>query len=768
MRSGFTVFISGLYSGTNPQPGVGIARSLRQGFPDADIVGVEYSNRCSGIHWGDFDRIWLQRPWEELSLDAHAAEVRRVLDEGGYWISSIDLEIMWLAEVFADGHHPNLLTPPLAALQRVGKPAIPAHRGMPVKIPDFTSTDRTDWELHAFCREHDWKVWLKGPYYEAVRTPTWRDVQHWRSVLSKAWNTEKLYLQSHVTGYEESVMLCAYAGEIVESVYMRKRDLTDLGKTWAGDSSPVPKVLLRPLTKIVRDLNWSGGAEFEMVRDAGEQLWLLELNPRFPAWVHGTTITGKNLPAALLEAASRVSAVPTVAAAEEFTRVVLEIPVKPEFPLPPLPEPYSGGIGHSMKHPSGLAEFAHRLEKPLEALNENGIGNGSNGRHNGNGHASPAPDTEVPKTYIDDLEKVDLSEIQTPARLFFEGTAASFFRNAAGLAEALSRPGFEIRNAYSIKTNPDERLIKLAVENGFLAEAISLLEAKKAIDTGFRPDQVILNGPAKWWRRETMPDPRFYSIFCDSIEEMQRVSREMEDGIVQTEILGIRLRTPGIASRFGIPIDSPDSFQRLISAIGRMPKNTAFGIHFHTASSNVGVRGWWHLFESMLRWCASVQALSGRVVGVLDIGGGWFPEDIATEDASRFRRAIDKVPEFLAGVHQMITEPGKALAQPSMALAMRILEIRESKGRPSEVVVDGSIAELPMCFLHPHRILARQDGVWRACGRGDAVLLGRSCMEHDIVASRVNLPKSAREGDLLVFCDAGAYDRSMSYAFGCG
>jgi hypothetical protein len=45
------IYVSGLYSGGNPQPGVGIARSLREGYPDAILVGVEYSNRSSGIHW---------------------------------------------------------------------------------------------------------------------------------------------------------------------------------------------------------------------------------------------------------------------------------------------------------------------------------------------------------------------------------------------------------------------------------------------------------------------------------------------------------------------------------------------------------------------------------------------------------------------------------------------------------------------------------------------------------------------------------------------
>jgi diaminopimelate decarboxylase len=104
-----------------------------------------------------------------------------------------------------------------------------------------------------------------------------------------------------------------------------------------------------------------------------------------------------------------------------------------------------------------------------------------------------------------------------------------------------------------------------------------------------------------------------------------------------------------------------------------------------------------------------------------------------------------------------------------MGLAVRILEIRNADGHSSEVVVDGSIAELPMGFYHPHRILFHDAwGGWRPLGRGKSVLLGRLCMEQDIVASGVEFPDNARVGDILVFCDAGAYDRSMSYAFGCG
>ncbi len=757
------IYISGLYSGTNPQPGIGTARSLRGAYPDATLVGVEYSNRSSGIHWTDFDELWLQRPWEELNLDAYAALIKEVLDAGALWISGIDLEIMWLASVFPDGHR-NLLTPSTEALQRIGKPAVEAHKGLPVRIPTFISTEHSDWELHAFCRKHDWKVWLKGPYYEAVRTRSWDVFESVRTTLARAWSTERLFLQTHVTGYEESVCFCAYRGELLTCVYMRKRELTDEGKTWAGDVTEVPEEFAMPLRKIVRDLNWTGGAELEMVRDTGGGLWLIECNPRFPAWVHGATIAGRNLPALLVEGATNVPAQTSAAVCEEFTRVVLEVPVRPQFPLPPLPEPFAGSIGHSLKHPSGMLTLAERLHK-MNVIKNDGNGHSSD---NGDGNGTGTP--FVPPSFVNDLKTHDFAKVETPSWLFLESTASELFQRASDLARELSTPALKVTNGYSIKTNPDERLIRLAYESGFMAEAISLLEVHKALKVGFKPEQVILNGPGKWWPEGLLPQAPLHAVFCDSLPDLKRVVASMEAGELQSKIVGVRLRTPNVSSRFGIPVDTPEAFKRLVNSIEMIPPDCSFGVHFHMASSNVGVGQWWHLYESMLRWCCSDETLTKRQIEHLDVGGGWFPDDWQEDSDDRFTTAVGRVHDHLPNVKEIISEPGKAMAQPTMALAMRLLEFEESGGEIKEAVVDGSVAELPMHFFQPHRILHRDSrtGEWRPLKRGKTPLLGRLCMEHDVLAWNVELPEGARVGDLLVFCDAGAYDRSMSYVFGRG
>jgi diaminopimelate decarboxylase len=757
------IYISGLYSGTNPQPGIGIVRSLRQAYPEATLIGVEYSNRCSGIHWPDLDELWLQRPWEELNLETYAAQIKELLDSGALWISGVDLETMWLASLFAEGHK-NLLTPPREALKKIAKPAVEAHKGLPVRIPTFISTELSDWELHTFCRQHNWKVWLKGPYYEAVRTGSWDAFEVVRGILSRAWSTERLFLQVHVTGYEESVCFSGYEGELLGAVYMRKRELTEEGKTWAGDVTEVPEEFLSPLRRMVKELNWTGGAELEMVRDTEGLLWLLECNPRFPAWIYGATIAGRNLPAMMVEAATGVAAQPAPSICEEFTRVVLELPVRSQFPLPPLPEPYPGGIGHSLKHPSGTLALAERLHK-LNIIEGNG-----NGNENGHKAAHPSAEPAVPPSFLEDLKAYDFAEMETPGWLFLESTAASLFKRAGELAGRLSTREVKVTNAYSIKTNPDERLLRLAHENGFLAEAISLLEVQKALKAGFKPEQVVLNGPGKWWPEGLLPGGPMHAVFCDSIADLKRVVASMERGELKSKIVGVRLRTPTISSRFGIPVDSPATLKALVEAVETLPRDCAFGVHFHMASSNVGVRQWWHLYESMLRWARSVEALTGREIEYLDVGGGWFPDDWHVEDEDQFAGAIARARTVLRHVRQIISEPGKALAQPSMALAMRLLELGESNEIVREAVVDGSIAELPMHFFQPHRILHRdaQTGEWRPLRRGKTVLLGRLCMEHDIVARGVELPEEARPGDLLIFCDTGGYDRSMSYVFGRG
>jgi diaminopimelate decarboxylase len=757
------IYISGVHSGPNPSAGVGVARSLRLAYPDATLIGVDYSNRSSGIHSPDFDEVWLQRPWNELDPEQYRLQIQDTLDAGALWISTLDLEIHWLAQALP--RHPNLLIPPTAALKNIVKPAISAHARLPVGIPPFVLTTLPDWDLHAFCRRHGWRVWLKGPYHDAQRVWRWDVFRASRSELARLWSTDELFLQTHITGYEESITFCAYDGKLLDAAYMSKRDLTPEGKTWAGRVSDVPEDLARPLHEVVADLKWTGGAELEMIRDADGARWLMDWNPRFPAWIHGTTLAGRNLPGLLVAQASGATPREAPPISQEFTRVVMEVPVRSDYPLSPLPEPASGAFAHAAKHPSGmtkLAEWMHQTrggEQPSPARKS---------RTRNGGKPSPAAPS-VPSLVLADLAQHDVSDVDTPCSLFLRNTTVAAFERAANLAADLSSPGCRVLVAYSIKTNPDDRLLELWREHGLLAEAISQLELHKALAKGFAPDRVVLNGPGKWWPDAGETPGPLRAIFCDSVEDLRRVVKSGPP----PQVIGMRLRPPGVYSRFGISLSDYDVFKEVASLAAALPTECALGVHFHMASSAVGVEQWWQLFDATLRQCRAIEAASQRSVECLDIGGGWFPDDFNDSFPARIRAGIATARRMLPQLNQFILEPGKALLQPAMALAVRVLEVRWSTQSPhqiEQVVVDGSIAELSQAHAYPHRILGRErrSDRWQALGRGHARILGRICMEDDILATEVDVPPDIRPGEVLIICDTGAYDRSMTYGFGRG
>lgn len=97
-------------------------------------------------------------------------------------------------------------------------------------------------------------------------------------------------------------------------------------------------------------------------------------------------------------------------------------------------------------------------------------------------------------------------------RQLMDSTAAGLFARAGSRSRELSNDQVETVSGYSIRTNPDARMIRLALDNGLMAGAISLLEVQKALDIGFRADQIILNGPGKWWPDDMLPRAPLHAI----------------------------------------------------------------------------------------------------------------------------------------------------------------------------------------------------------------------------------------------------------------
>lgn len=381
--------------------------------------------------------------------------------------------------------------------------------------------------------------------------------------------------------------------------------------------------------------------------------------------------------------------------------------------------------------------------------------------------AAAAP--PLPPLLVKDVQQaLRRDAAETPRRVLLAESAAAAFKTAAAAAARLrAAAGTEVMLAYSIKTNPSPLLLSLARDHGLWAEAIAQSEVTHALSHGFAADQIVLNGPGKWWPAP-VKIPSYGAVYCDSVEELRRAGRDLAKGHLAAAFLGIRLRPATVHSRFGIPLHEPGLFRDTVRLLNRLPRRQAVGFHFHIASSMIGVKTWQSLADQFL---AAVRLLCDQVRGrdvAVSLGGGWHPDDWDGFLDGSLAELIAACRRVLPRVRLVILEPGKALSQRSMCLLTRVLEVRPRRWS-REIVVDASVAELPDLRSHPHPIVSlSRSGRVAAWKPGYDRVFGRLCMEYDILSEALAAPDHLRAGDAIAFLNAGAYDASMAYSFGRG
>lgn len=745
------VIISGSHTGDNPQPGVGIARSIRQAFPHAHLIALEHSRRSLGVHWPDFDEVWLEPDWSEVDLEQHACELVSRLTASDIWIPAQDVEVAWLA---ASGVHEAIMVPPAASVKRVAKSTLTSGGRLgDLRCPPSLGLGESPETVQDFCAAHDWRVWLKGPYYEAVRVRNWSELQEYRDRVERVWSTPDLFVQAHIDGVEESIAFAARKGRLLGAVRMCKREVSHEGKTWAGRILPLDGSEKSKVSLLLGDLSWTGGGEAEFVVDEAGCPWLIDFNTRFPAWIHGATLAGENLPAALVADVAGCSIASAENTCRDFVRVVLEIPARPGLVLSePNKQPEPGDVSLS-KHAAGMPLLAKGLADYSRTVLTHS-------------HRMPRERSE-PLATPRDLAAVSANEVKTPTYHFMAEDSCERFSLASRLAALAGLESeVEVVLAYSIKTNPDLRLLACALHAEMHAEAISQLEVELALSVGFAASGIVLNGPGKWWPADVAQQP-VGTIFCDSLQEYQSLAESASRVLgYPAENIGLRLRPTGLDSRFGI--DPEDLHEAFATTPGHL-QGQAVALHFHCASSAIGIPNWWSKVDDFIAHAIRLESECGARIECVDLGGGWTPGTFWSMLRGSLPQAVATMQTSLPHLRRVILEPGKSLAQPSFALLTSVLEIRDDASGRRDVVVDGSIAEVPLASAIPHRafVFSRATQTWRPLGSGTDRVLGRLCMEDDVVLTRISLD-SVEVSDLIAICDVGAYDMSMSYSFGRG
>jgi diaminopimelate decarboxylase len=734
------VILSGMHSGTNPSPGLGIARSLRASPEDFHIVGLDYSPDSSGLHSVLLDERVLMPTWDEIDLDTWADQCMDLLNPGTFFVSSLDLEVRLIAERIHD--HKYFLSPGQQALEWIVKPPARIAEKLGLNSAPALAYQNNDEEIADFIRGSQGGVWVKGQHYEAVRALGLAQALEAGQDIAATWGGP-WHAERHISGQEAGIAFIAREGELVDCVHMRKSVLTATGKTWAGEVSDVAPSLCERLSEWVRECSWHGGGELELIENWAGGCTLMEVNPRLPAWIHGATVALRNLPAALLAGKAPVTRPGTGAGAGNFTRVVEEIPTCPAIGAPAFPWSPDEYMTASRKHPSGMPAVAQRglTQVPLS-------------RPSLEFHATPSSTPDIP-----------LGDLFPPATTPWHHT------DCTALGKQLeqvrnSLDDYQVEFAYSVKTNPDTRLLSEALRLGMSMEVISQDELRAAARAGATADRLILNGPAKWW-----PAPQdtvaARAIFVDSVPEFSVIDEIMSRGVrISTSILGLRLARSRMASRFGVQIDHDDdllvALQHLKPLLQRL--GCAWGVHFHSAQSVIGTEQWVNDCAATLRAVPVMESTLGKPPATLDFGGGWHAHDLRQLPAA-MQEVCSATSGYLeAASLPWIFELGKSLVEPCGVLFTRVIV---PPSRSGNIVVDAGLSDLPEGPYWPHPAHILHSGRLSRLPAGKGKILGRTCMERDVLARDLAL-QDLTVGDVIVLGRAGGYDASMCYPFGRG
>jgi carbamoyl-phosphate synthase large subunit len=307
-RQKINVAVTGLNAIDSPGPGVPVIRALRESKTfDMRIIGLSYDALEPGIYMSELVDKTYQLPFPSAGRAVLEERLRYInsVEDIDVIIPTLDAELfnfVYLSGKLKEELGINTFLPDARQLEDRDKVNLPAFgKKHQVKVP-FSQPIFSTSEIPALLEEFTYPFMVKGKLYEAYAAYSPEHAAGYFNKISARWGLPVI-IQEIVHGSELNV--CALGdgrGNTVGAIPMRKLYVTDKGKGWSGVSLADP-LLVSMAERIIRSTHWPGGLELEIIKTADNEYYLIEVNPRFPAWVYFTVACGQNQPEALLKLA---------------------------------------------------------------------------------------------------------------------------------------------------------------------------------------------------------------------------------------------------------------------------------------------------------------------------------------------------------------------------------------------------------------------------------------------------------------------------------
>jgi len=306
-RKRLTIAVTGLNAIDSPGPGIAIIRAIRE-CPDFTprIIGLSYDALEPGIYMHDIADKTYQIPYPSTGSENLFSRLQYIhsKEKIDVIIPNFDAELhnfIKLSKKLNEmGIH--LFLPSLSQLEAREKINLFAFcQKYGLRAPKDVVVYKES-EIEKAGKQFGYPLVVKGKYYEATIAYSFEQARGVFYKLSAKWGLPVI-LQEFITGTEINIAVLGDGkGSAVSIIPMRKLYITDKGKAWAGITLK-DKRLIALAEKFVKATKWRGGLELEIVRTENEKLYILEINPRFPAWIYLAKAAGHNQPVALVKMA---------------------------------------------------------------------------------------------------------------------------------------------------------------------------------------------------------------------------------------------------------------------------------------------------------------------------------------------------------------------------------------------------------------------------------------------------------------------------------
>lgn len=304
-----TVAITGMNAKPdNPGPGLATARCLRESSEfEGRIVGLSYDALDPGLYMNEFCDAGYILPYPSSGDEAFIETIKiiQAKENIDVLIPCLDAELPGMIRLrpILEDLGLKMFLPSQEQLRLRNKDRLKElanHAG--IECPDTKSI--TSVGFFHNCQEQGWSFpcVVKGLFYDARIVNSLEEaIEAYRHIAAE-WGFPVL-VQKMVQGEEYNLSAVGDGeGNMLGAVMMKKMAVTDKGKAWAGITVD-DQTLYQASEALIKATNWRGPLEVEVMRDRNGVYQLIEINPRFPAWIYLSAGVQRNLPFVLLQLA---------------------------------------------------------------------------------------------------------------------------------------------------------------------------------------------------------------------------------------------------------------------------------------------------------------------------------------------------------------------------------------------------------------------------------------------------------------------------------